>query len=239
MEFLSEIIHRDCFIIKNGSHSRDAMIIVLEGRFYCELQQETYTAHPGDICIFPAEVPFRRKVLEPLRCIYIQFTPFPTKLSAGKLSIADQSRISNTIGHLEQAVIKADQKLTAHLLEDLFLFSSQQSTGTHQTDETVSACISYFRKNLGSRITLELLAQANAISKQALIRKFRRCTGKTPMDYLSTLRLERSKELLKDTTLSIGEIAAQCGFDNVYYFSNHFKHHTGISPSSYRKLLAL
>ena len=239
MEFLSEIIYRDTFIIKNGCHSRDAMIIVLKGRFSCEIEGKNFTAHPGDICIFPAEVTFTRKVLEPLRCIYIQFTPFPTALFAGKLSIADPSRTSNTIEHLEQAVIQADKGLTEHLLQDIFLFSRQPSLSGSKMDETVNACISLFRQKLDSRISLELLAQSHAISKQALIRKFRRFTGKTPMEYLSALRLERSKELLKNTTLSIGEIASQCGFENVYYFSNHFKHHTGISPTNYRKLLTL
>ena len=87
MDFLSEIIFRDRFEIENGFHKRDAIIIVLEGTFRCAIQGTQYKAAPGDIYIFPAGTMFQRKVLQPIRCIYFQFEPFPIPLSAGPLSL--------------------------------------------------------------------------------------------------------------------------------------------------------
>ena len=69
---------------------------------------------------------------------------------------------------------------------------------------------------------------------------FRRCfqkeTGKTPTQYLTALRIEHAKQLLRDTNnYSISSIAHNCGFSDSLYFSTCFKKHIGISPLVYRK----
>jgi transcriptional regulator GlxA family with amidase domain len=84
-----------------------------------------------------------------------------------------------------------------------------------------------------------MLAEKFSISKQGLIRKFKKVTHKTPMEYLAYTRIDQSKLLLRDTSLSVSEIAGKCGFENVYYFSNCFKGATGLSPTAYRSLLDL
>lgn len=239
MKFLSEIIQRNQFVIENGSHTRDAIIVVLEGRFECRIHGKQYTAGPGDICIFHADTVFQRRVLQPLRCVYVQFEPFPVQLPPGILETNDAERKENTIRYLAQAVELENKELTEHFLRDIILLYLYRWTGKPQRDDTVAACLAYFSKHLHEKISLDILAERFSISKQGLIQKFRKHTGKTPMEYLSLLRINQSKQLLKDTTLPISEIAQQCGYDNVYYFSNHFKHATGISPSGYRKLMAL
>ena len=239
MELLFEIIHRDRFIIEDGSHSRDAMILVLEGKFSWSLDGTENLASPGDICVFPANVQFSRKVLQPLRCIYLQFEPYPTAMEAGSLTPVDPLRAANTISHLEQAVLAGNRQLTEHLIWDLILLSRQKSEADGPKDATVSRCIEYFARHRQERITLDMLSVRYNLSKQALIRKFKAQTGKTPMEYLSAIRVDLGKQLLKDSALPITEIATRCGFENVYYFSNHFKHATGLSPTGYRKLMDL
>ena len=69
---------------------------------------------------------------------------------------------------------------------------------------------------------------------------FRRCfqkeTGKTPTQYLTALRIEHAKQLLRDTNnYSISSIAHNCGFSDSLYFSTCFKKHIGVSPLVYRK----
>ena len=106
-------------------------------------------------------------------------------------------------------------------------------------DQTIADCISCFHENYAQQINLDMLADRFSISKQGLIAKFKRQTGKTPMEYLAQVRIARSKALLKDTQLSVSEISRLCGFENVYYFSNFFKRFTGTSPSGYRKFINL
>ena len=54
-------------------------------------------------------------------------------------------------------------------------------------------------------------------------------------DYLTSLRLQRAKTLLKEPNLSIQEIAEQSGYTDYFYFTKVFKKAEGISPSKYRK----
>ncbi len=59
--------------------------------------------------------------------------------------------------------------------------------------------------------------------------------GMTPIKYITMLRMEKAKELLITGHYKVSEIAGMCGFENVYYFSNVFKKHEGISPKNYIK----
>ena len=54
-------------------------------------------------------------------------------------------------------------------------------------------------------------------------------------DYLTSLRLQKAKTLLKEPNLSIQEIAEQSGYTDYFYFTKVFKKAEGISPSKYRK----
>ena len=237
MNFLIEIIHREHFLIESGAHNRDSIIIVLNGKFQCEAQGKPFTAGPGDICTFQAGQLFTRRVLETIRCVYIQFEPFPVKLSTGILETTDPIRTENTVNHLVQAVQKEDRELAEHLIWDILLMRRQERSAT--IPPTLSACLSYLNEHCAEKISLEKLSAQFSISKQGLIRQFRQGTGKTPIDYLTNLRITKAKHLLRDTALPVSEIADACGFENVYYFSNSFKRQAGISPSGYRKMLDL
>lgn len=196
-------------------------------------------AGPNDVCVFHQDVVFIRKVLKPLRCVYIQFDSFPMELPDGLLKMTDPIRTENTIGHLAQAVISGNNELAVHFFTDLLIMHRYPSPESTPPDETVARCIAYFTENYHTRITLDVLSKELSISKQGLIQKFRRSTGKTPMEHLSSVRIAQSKRLLKDTSLPVSEIALRCGFENVYYFSNYFKRCTGLNPTGYRKLMAL
>ena len=69
---------------------------------------------------------------------------------------------------------------------------------------------------------------------------FRRCfveeIGKTPVAYLTGLRVERAKGLLvQNPPISVETVAERCGFSDSFYFSKIFKKYTGVSPLGYRK----
>ena len=52
MQFVSEIIRRETFVIEYGSHVRDSIIILLDGQFSCAVDGFSVTAKAGDICVF-------------------------------------------------------------------------------------------------------------------------------------------------------------------------------------------
>ena len=57
----------------------------------------------------------------------------------------------------------------------------------------------------------------------------------TPMQYITAIRINTARELLKNTDYSIQEVSALSGYDNPLYFSRIFRRHTGYSPSRYRQ----
>ena len=66
-------------------------------------------------------------------------------------------------------------------------------------------------------------------------RLFKEFTGYAPLQYLQELRLQRSKQLLASTNLSLAEIADRVGYDNADYFSAAFKKKNHITPTNFRK----
>ena len=66
-------------------------------------------------------------------------------------------------------------------------------------------------------------------------RLFKDLTGYAPLQYIQELRLQKSKKLLLNTSLSLTEIAEEIGYDNADYFSTAFKKKNRVTPAAYRK----
>lgn len=92
--------------------------------------------------------------------------------------------------------------------------------------------------HLDCDISLEDMAVQCCMSPGRFSHVFRQCVGVPPHTYLSTLRLEKAKELLLYTPDPLSEIARQVGMPDPNYFSRFFKRSTGLSPSAFRKASA-
>lgn len=103
------------------------------------------------------------------------------------------------------------------------------------TEGFVYDAVNWINSNYASNQSLQELSVMLGISQAHLSRAFRAKTGLAPIEYLTNVRLEHSMHLLTTTSLTIGEIAVQCGFDNGNYFSKVFRHKLKVSPSQYRK----
>jgi AraC-like DNA-binding protein len=77
------------------------------------------------------------------------------------------------------------------------------------------------------------------VSQNYFCRLFKEYSGITPQDFLLKAKLSKAKIALKETSLSVFEIAEQCGFQDASYFCRIFKKKTGVSPLKYRKGLNL
>lgn len=93
----------------------------------------------------------------------------------------------------------------------------------------------YIEKYHGEKISAENIAAALNMSYRSLARKFKAETGKTVSESLTETRLSAAENLLIQSSLPLYEIAARCGYENEYYFSNIFKKQKGVSPSKFRK----
>ncbi len=84
-------------------------------------------------------------------------------------------------------------------------------------------------------LDLSTLANELHVSTSYISKEFKRITGKTVIEYLTNIRMEKAKELLKNTNLKVFEISMRVGYDDANYFSYNFRKHIGTSPLKYRK----
>jgi oxalate decarboxylase family bicupin protein len=93
--------------------------------------------------------------------------------------------------------------------------------------------------NLERELRLDQLAQVACLSQYHFARAFKQATGHTVHQYLTTIRLERAKELLAANESSIADIAFQCSFSSQANFTKAFGASLGVSPGRYRRACAV
>jgi len=104
----------------------------------------------------------------------------------------------------------------------------------HPADERVLRTTQFVQANLGQQINRADLARAAGLSESRLHDCFIRDIGCSPMRHVNNLRLQRASQLLTRSSDSIEEIAYQCGFTSLFYFSRVFRKAYGVPPSKYR-----
>ncbi len=92
----------------------------------------------------------------------------------------------------------------------------------------------FIQKNHANKVTLDDIAKAGKVSKSTCLSIFKKYLQDTPTSFLISYRLKKAIKLLKANHLSITEIAFEVGFGGVSYFSETFKKHYGVSPSSFQ-----
>lgn len=101
-------------------------------------------------------------------------------------------------------------------------------------DARVLRAIGYLSERIREPLVVDDLARACGLSTSRLAHLFAEQVGLPPQRYQEQARLQRAAQLLRGTSLSVGEIAAECGYANAFYFSNRFKKAMGRSPVAFR-----
>jgi transcriptional regulator GlxA family with amidase domain len=102
------------------------------------------------------------------------------------------------------------------------------------SDELIVQAKIWMQDNLSKHSLLSYLAEKLGVQKRTLNRRFKIATGKTPGEYLNEVRMNFACDLLKNTDLSILEIASFSGFSDNSWFSARFKQWSGSTPKAYR-----
>jgi len=123
-------------------------------------------------------------------------------------------------------------RVVRSIIDSLFLHS-----GARHSDLMYST-IRYLQSHYMHKVTLEEVARSVYISPTYLSRVFKREMGCSLVDFLNRIRIEKSRELLADESLSLIRVAMQSGFESQSYFNRMFRQHCGMTPQQYRKSLS-
>lgn len=144
--------------------------------------------------------------------------------------------------HKEFKEQKSDfMEIINNLLKNILLkikrISGIQLERISNHENSLSRALNYINEYFLTDITNEQLAKISQYSYDRFRHIFKNEIGISPSQYIFNKRLEHSKTLLSSTTLSITEIAFDCGFSSTSHYIQAFKKNMNITPSQYRKQL--
>lgn len=120
------------------------------------------------------------------------------------------------------------------LRQEILVSQSPKSNGFTTRLLPFENAVSFMEENFAEPITLGEMATAAGISRKYFSEYFKKVSGKSPFEYLTSYRIERASELLLHTDLPITQIALDCGFNDLSYFIKTFKKQTEITPAKWR-----
>jgi len=121
-----------------------------------------------------------------------------------------------------------------HIIGLIYTTSKDQTFEKKDAQRVQQACIA-MRENVYNKIKPEDIAESLNMSYSSFRKLFKQYTGLAPLQYILQLKLERIKELLLNTDMSMQDISTELGFESSDYFSFFFRSKTGINPLAYRK----
>ncbi|MBP1614231.1 MAG: todS 19 [Bacteroidetes bacterium] len=108
-------------------------------------------------------------------------------------------------------------------------------TITPLDEKLIRKAIQYVEDNISrSELSVEELSRELGMSRVHLYKKLMHITGKSPVEFIRTLRLKRAAQLLRESQQNVSEIAYEVGFNNPKYFSKYFRDEFGMLPSMYQ-----
>lgn len=112
-----------------------------------------------------------------------------------------------------------------------------QHTGTKcmRDEDRIKTMLQYIHDNYSGEITMKKIADSAMVSESECLRCFRRTIGTTPIQYVKKYRIQTAAGLLVSTQKKVADIALQCGFQDISYFTKSFREYKECVPTEYRK----
>lgn len=150
------------------------------------------------------------------------------------IPLQNQEKYITQFENMKHTALLPHSKLK--LMEQFYGILATLAADMNPKSGLLSPAMEYLEANLHDpELSNSSLAAQLGFSEVHFRKQFASIYGEPPHRYILNLRIRRAKQLLTDGILSVGAIAEQCGFSNVYHFSRTFKKTVGISPSDYSK----
>lgn len=246
-------------------HDSIEIIEVIKGRFTCAIEGKRYILEEGDICIINSCAIHNLKTDEDnsyLKAYQISrelFTRSENIFRKYLEKMINDERFAHTIlrkndSHTEkmrnmlesiydfvtnkpQAYELAVVGIVHLLLQKIYnYYDNSKKINIETQDSFLYREMSRFiYSNYMYKISLEDIANKANVSKSKAINIFNKFAERSPVDFLNMYRIKVASEKLKDTNMTISEIAMDTGFNQASYFNRVFLREYNMTPSEYRK----
>lgn len=158
------------------------------------------------------------------------------------LQLGDDHELINIISSTAELLQKADEgyqhRATARVMEALAIIEPHRPMPDNRESKyaaKIQKARVFLTENFEQVIDMSALAKHHGISYSLFRKLFTENTGRAPQKYLIDIRIDKARELLRHTELSVSEIAEKTGFSSIYFFSRLFKRWEGRCPAGYRE----
>ncbi len=237
-------LHREAFTLEVFTGQDDILAVVERGRIVFDNGSGQQQVGPYEAVNFKKNITYHRRVLQPADLYLFRYKTDSDLFGSGKVLFRNRERIRSTLKllHLCDSAVQLDnfaskRSLFGDIVNQYRLENTTFSEETAKADPIISAAIAYINSHLHQKINLAELAEQHYLSYIQFSRRFKNSTGATPQNYIAGLRLRKAQLLLSETTLSIKQIAKDCGFGSEYYFCSFFRTHCGLPPTHYRAMI--
>nr|MBC9202236.1 helix-turn-helix transcriptional regulator [Paenibacillus sp. PL91] len=230
-----------------------ALFIVEEGSFDYKMGNVSERAVKGEMVLCPPDMTFYRKT-NGLSFHLIGFR-WRDALDGhaekengalppiGKLIMLNNKRMNSTLSLFREAsYVKASlvQDYKNHLLKDLLYVYQIESNNRkinllYSENPLLQRAVKMLQQQAEAGVSLKSIAIELGISQVQLTRLFKQEFQMTPSVYAANLRMDKVKILLVNSSLTLAQIAEQCGFTDEHHLSKSFKRMFSVNPSAYRK----
>ena len=186
-----------------------------------------------------AEQPLRRYVTPVVECVLLDALPL-SRADAAQREILDLlSRVFAAAGEEADGYELEICALLTRIWQGVYalarpLLGARQPAPRPETAR-LKQMLGYIREHYAEDIAPADIAAAAGVCERECFRCFKQDLGTTPLSSLTDFRLRKAGELLRETGLSVTEIASACGFANASYFGKVFRRRMNLSPLQYRR----
>ncbi|MDP4133766.1 MAG: AraC family transcriptional regulator [Bacillota bacterium] len=224
------------------------LLYTIKGHGIAIINGREYNLNPGDMLYIPPFAPhdYRKASAAAWETCWIVYEGYAADrffdFDSNVWTMPDDMDFYNRFIDILLLEHDADWSRKGSLMLYSILLNCKECTGEgnlqiYQLKKQLQPVILYIEQNYQKKIELPFLANLSNMSEGHLCRQFKTYTNMRPFEYITSLRIQKAKSLIKaEPTLSISEIGRAVGFDNDSYFIMLFKKHEGLTPKDYKNL---
>lgn len=232
------------------------LIYMLNGKGYFKLDNQMQEIPKGNIVIYKPGEPqiYEYRFNDSAEVYWVHFTGYAVPNLLAELELSDKPAryvdvsgdyveiFKKIIHELNMKNLRYEYFSASYLLELFSRISRDLSKTAHKggalSDSDINDVIKMMHIRHNQKCLVADFAKICNLSVYRFIHKFKNHTGKTPIEYITKIRIDEARYLLCNSLLSISEIASVVGYEDPLYFSRMYKKATGLSPSNYRAKFA-
>lgn len=242
-----------CF--NRAGHQYFELLYVHNGTLGVTLADTVCTLAAGDLILFGPDSEHAKRLTKDNTCNFLSIS-FDMDLSEPQRLLGHVFHCTNG---LRDALYKIIEESTMHsphaqtlmlchlqeiitrlilLLNELEEEHNSFSLNQNSQGDLLQQILAYMEEKVTEPITIEQICHKFFMSRTSLQALFKTYLHNSPKNYLLNIKLQKSKELIRENQHTISEIADMLGFSSIHYFSRLFKKYFDLSPSEYAKEIA-